>query len=457
MAYFKPLSRNAHAGLALAAAGWMLCAGLAQAAEAGRIVFASGEVRNGARTLAVGDAVQEGEQLLTGADGYVYMKTVDDGLLILRPNSHARIVTYHVDRAQPANTRVKLELVSGVARSVSGSAVKQARQNFRFNTPVAAIGVRGTDFSVSTSQETSNVTVLSGAIVVSGFGGVCTPGGTGPCEHAASRELGAGQPGQMLQVRRGLTTPQLLTANGQAPDNVAPPRSDEPGRNSGSAGQPLSSTEPSLDAQKTAALLQQALVRNNVTPPVTVPPVTLPPTETVVSTDPATPASQLVWGRWAAVLNQPATIDTAKQVGDKATRVAMDSYYALFRTQGADWQVPQAGSAGFSLAQSEAVLSNDGRAYAMGKLENGTLNVDFGKATFRTAFDLLADTERFKLQAEGVVGSDGGLIGNNPLFNPTTTNMTVNGALGPANNAAYIFSSKLDAHRSVNGVTYWQK
>ncbi|SHN42620.1 FecR protein [Duganella sacchari] len=443
-------------GFALGAA--MLVGANAYAGEAGRIVFVTGEVYADSRRAALNDAVQEGQELSTGKDGYVYLKTADDGLLILRPASRARIVAYHVDRQVPSNTHVKLELLSGVARSVSGTAVKQARQNFRFNTPVAAIGVRGTDFTVFTDQESSSVTVLSGAIVVSGFGGACLPTGGGPCEHTASRELAAGQTGQMLKVKRGETAPQLLNNSSSAPDAVSPPRTDEPSGKSGN-GQALS--EPSLDAQKAALVLQQ--VRNSITknsnntseqPTVTVPPpeVVTPPTVVV----PTEPPSQLVWGRWAAVADQAPLIDSAALLAAGGKRVAYNSYYTIIRTKGADWEVPQQGSMGFALRASDAfVMDSATQTATPATLQNGQLQVDFGKRTFSTGFDLLNAGQTYKLQSTGFVGGTGELSGNIQYVGGT--NMSVSGALGAANNAAYIFSSRLDEKRVANGVTYWTK
>ncbi|MGH8856186.1 MAG: FecR family protein, partial [Telluria sp.] len=200
----------------------------AYAAEAGKVIFAAGSAKVADKAGAEGTPVQEGALLTTGKDGFLYVKTIDNGLFILRPNTKAKIVAYHVDAKNPANTRIKLELISGIARSKSGEAVKLARQNFRFNTPVAAIGVRGTDFTVYTDQETSRVAVLTGGVVMSGFEGGCRPEGGGPCEGAASRELFATQRGQLLQVKRGTTAPQLLQSNGAGPDQVSPPRPDEP-------------------------------------------------------------------------------------------------------------------------------------------------------------------------------------------------------------------------------------
>ena len=438
------------------ALGVALLAGsaLAHAGEAGRIIFVSGEVHTDTRATALNDAVLEGQELITGKDGYVYLKTVDDGLLILRPGSRARIVAYSVDRKVPSNTHVKLELLSGVARSVSGTAVKQARQNFRFNTPVAAIGVRGTDFTVFTDQETSNVTVLSGAIVVSGFGGNCLPTGGGPCEHTASRELAAGQAGQMLRVKRGEATPQLLNSsgNGSAPDSVAPPRSDEPGKSS--SGQAMS--DPALDPQKSSLVIQQVRsVQKNDVPPVTVPPEVVNNPQDVV-TQPAVPASKLVWGRWAAVADQAPTIDAAPLIAAGGKRVAYSSYYTIVSTKGADWEVPQQGSVGFVLRDSDAFVMNSATKTATpATLQNGQLQVDFGARTFSTGFDLLNEGQTYKMQATGYVGGKGELSGN--LQFVKNTNMTVNGMLGANNDAAYIFSSRLDDKRVANGVTYWGK
>jgi hypothetical protein len=431
----------AGAALLLASAGVL-------AAEAGRVVFVSGDVQLGRRAVALNDAVQEGDEISTGRSGYVYVKTVDDGLLVLRPSSRARIEAYHIDRQNPANTRVKLEVHEGGARSVSGSGVKAARQNFRFNTPVAAIGVRGTDFTVFTDQETSNVTVLSGAIVVSGFGGSCQPGGAGPCEHQASRELSAAQAGQVLQVRRGRPEPNLLQGGAVSPDAVAPPHADEPGK---AAGTSTSSTEPSLDAQKASNVLQMAL---NVKQPLPETPLVVAPADQPVVQE--VPPSQLVWGRWAPLAGQPGTLKTAEITAGGGKVVATNSYYSIYRTQGADLVLPQSGTAGFSLSQGEALVSDAStKLVTPAALSNGQLTVDFGARSFTTGFDLTTGNDTFRLNGAGNMSEAGAISGTNRFI--PASNMTVNGALGSRNDAAYVFSARLDARRTTNGVTYWVK
>jgi len=445
------------------------CAAAAHAAEAGKVIFAAGAVQVADKAGAEGTPVQEGELLTTGDDGFLYVKTIDNGLFILRPNSKARIVSYHIDSKNPANTRVKLELLSGVARSKSGDAVKQARQNFRFNTPVAAIGVRGTDFTVYTDQETSRVTVLTGGVVVSGFAGACNPEGAGPCEGVASRELFAGQRGQLLQVKRGNTAPQLLQSGGSGPDQVSPPRPDEPvaktGGGSGNAAAPI------LDARKSDTL--DKLVNNHsvqvpqppkdpvvvvpVEPPVIVGPQPEPVNPPVVVVEPPPPPKQLVWGRWQDIAAAPATLNLEQQLKSDNTKVALLRNYAVFQTPGAEYVVPERGSVGFSLKSGEAyVYTGNGSLTTRADVSNGTLNVDFGARTFKTGFDLTTIAgESFKMASEGGVGYSGRLFGNESWRAPT--NMNVEGQLSNENGgaAAYIFERRLDDGRTINGGTYW--
>jgi hypothetical protein len=437
-------------------AGLAAAAQLASAAEAGKVIYVAGKADIADRAAALGAPVQEGDMLTTGADGYVYVKTVDNGLFILRPNTKARIAAYHVDASNPANTRIKLELLSGVARSRSGEAVKLARQNFRFNTPVAAIGVRGTDFTVFTDQNTSRVAVISGGITVSGFVGACRPEGSGPCEGGASRELSATQKGQLLQVQRG-QAPQLLQGSTLSPDVVAPPRADEPLSKSSGSGGSTPAGEPILDAKKSENLLQAGAqvppLAPTQQPPLPPPVITPPPLVEVVPPPVVVPGREISWGRFQPVLGLPVTTAIRK---DGADRLAFNDYFALFRSKdGALMSVPERGEVGFALNSSQAFVRDmTTQAVSAASLENGQLRVDFGTQAFSTSFDLLtAQSERFKMQAEGTVGRDGQLYGNSQFQQPT--NMTVNGVLGPNNDATYLFQGNIDVKRIATGVTYW--
>jgi hypothetical protein len=448
----------------------------AAAGEAGKVVFVAGEVKLAARAAVLDAAVQEGDELSTGADGYIYVKTIDQGFLILRPNSKARVVAYHIDAANPANTRVKFELLQGVARSISGNGVKHARQNFRFNTPVAAIGVRGTDFVVYTDQQTSRVTVVSGGVVVSGFAGACGPDGGGPCEGGASRELFAGQAGLMLQVQRGQTAPQLLRSPVMSPaDQGAPARPDEPVGKVGANG----GTEVNLDAQKAGNVLNGAKALNVappppvvtvppvvdqsdppqvVVPPVVVPPVVVPPE--VVPPVVAPPVlvygpPEVQWGRYQAVAGAPADTLVNAQISDlnKYAPAQVLGAYQIARLRDTAYVAPREGTAGFVLTSSDAILQRSGREAVQASVQDGKLSVDFGARTFNTSLTVVGDGVQVPFVSSGNVTKLGELVNVNSL-----ADYRVKGYLGGASaeEAAYLFQYKNSAVM-VNGATRWSR
>lgn len=460
-------------GLSLAA----LSAGLntAHAGEAGRIIYVTGSAQVAERAAVLNAPVQEGEMLVTGKDGYIYIQTADGGLFILRPSTKARIATYYIDKKDPANTRVKLELLSGVARSQSGEAVKLARQNFRFNTPVAAIGIRGTDFVVSADQDTTRVTVLSGGVTLSGFGGGCRPDGAGPCEGGAARELSAAQKGLLLQYRRGQAAPQLVPeTNAVTPDMIAPPRQDEPAKQ-GASGAVLPA-QPSLDAQKTVSLQQQIIAKESkptveqpnkpteTAPPITdanPPPVVAPVVPPVVPpvVEPAVPERRIIWGRWQSLASLPTVVDYVGEFSKGSQLVTQNDDYALFRTSDArEYVAPERGEVGFTLAKGEATIRTENNAAiapVQATLENGKLKFNFDQRTFATSIDLVNKDEKILLQSSGKVATDGRFVGDALYIAPN--NMRVSGILSndSGGTAAYLFTAPLSNSRSVNGATFW--
>ncbi len=427
------------------------------ATEAAHIVFIAGEASVAGRQVRVGDKVSEGDTLVTGRDGYLYLKTRDNGFFILRPNSLGQIVTYQIDTEDPSNNRIKLELQQGVARHISGDAVKSARQNFRFNTPVAAIGVRGTDFTVFASAETTRVAVLSGGVVVSPFSGECVSSGIGPCGGAFSRELFAEKVGHTLQVDRG-QIPVLYKGFDKVPDAVSPPHANEPKTNSPSSGAAISNSAAVTRAEtdlltplKIDAINQavsQALTRaaeSAVVAPTSIPPVAVP----LVGVP-------LVWGRWQAVLDKKIEVDVASLQASNQL-IATNNYYAIMRNRDAPWQAPVQTSAAFSMRDSQAVILNEASGKPTpAKIENGLLQVDFAKSNFFTKFDLVNQSERFSLQNRGEISTDGRLYGGNQFLLPN--NMDVRGALSnDSQAAAYLFQARLDQQRLATGVISWGK
>jgi hypothetical protein len=445
--------------------GLLLAALTAQAGEAGKLIFVTGSAQVAEKPAVEGAAVQEGQLLSTGANGFMYVRTVDNGLFILRPNTRARIAAYHVDTVNPANTRIKLELLSGVARSRSGEAVKLARQNFRFNTPVAAIGVRGTDFTVFTDNDTSRVAVISGAIVMTGFDGACRAEGSGPCEGNASRELSAAQRGMLLQLNRGQAAPQLMVSSGVGPDQVSPARPDEPVAKATSPGTTIA--DISLEAKKSASL--NAVAQQAQQPPVVNPPVVTPPPviETGKPEEPKTvepPVVQLpertyVWGRFQQVLGEAAPIALGDELAKGMKLLSARGNYVLLRSSaGANYIMPERGSVGFQLTGGDAHIysTQEDTSTEKVQLANGSLNVDFGARTFTTGVDLVG-AETIRMTGAGTLGPDARLYGNRTWG--AEGKMNIDGALTGANGggALYIFDGRIDSKRTVEGATLWGK
>lgn len=411
-------------------------ASLAIASEdAGTVVFTTGAALVDGKPAAEGAIVHSGEVLKTGVNGYVYVKTVDNGFFILRPASEAQISAYHADADQPANSRFKIELRQGVARSVSGAAVKNARQNFRFNTPVAAIGVRGTDFTVQTDDQTTRVAVASGGVVVSGFGAGCTADGGGPCEGPNVRELFAAQSDYVVEVNRKQSSPQLLRDPRLKPDTIVPPRGDEP------------ATTPKASASSDANLapLKQAQIDGAVSAARHKP---LP--------EPAVGPAAVLWGRWQPLIDRAAELDVDK-LATTYQLVGVNQYFALLNYRDRPFSAPQTGQYAFALQGAQAVLQSVTGVPALAGIENGRLSVDFGTSRFSTGFDLVAQGQRYALQAEGGVSASG--FSNPSQFLGST--MIVNGVLGSAANgsmvAGYLFNSRLNDGLSASGVTFWSR
>lgn len=173
--------------------------------------------------------------------------------------------------------------------------------------------------------------------------------------------------------------------------------------------------------------------------------------------DAAASQTDIIWGRWQVLLNQPATIDLTTQLNNNGARlVAINSNFALLTDKNRVWIAPSNISLGFALQQSEAyVLNTASNAVNSASLQNGVLLVNFSTSSFNTSFNVLYGSSTAKLQALGNVTSTGELIGANQFIAPT--NMVVNGVLSNQNggSAAYLFQSRIDSLHSITGATYW--
>lgn len=175
------------------------------------IAYAEGPERSKRQKLSSGMPVYEKDRLVTSSGGHVHIRFIDNGLVSLRPDSQLEIAHYTYNASTPEKSTIKFNLEEGIARSVSGTGAKAARHRFRMNTPIAAIGVRGTDFVVSAGKQDVRAIVNEGIIVVAPFSDQCAVSALGPCNVNAVELTGLSK--QMLEYNTLLDKPRLVPVN----------------------------------------------------------------------------------------------------------------------------------------------------------------------------------------------------------------------------------------------------
>ena len=143
----------------------------------------------------------EGEVIITSNASYVNIEFTDGGRVLLRPESRFQIDRYQFSgtasqpgaaAAQPGAAQAPRQesaffrLLKGGFRAVSGLIGHTRHEDYSVQTPVATIGIRGTDYEVRLCQgDCADITptpkdglyagVQAGAIALSNQGGTITP------------------------------------------------------------------------------------------------------------------------------------------------------------------------------------------------------------------------------------------------------------------------------------------
>jgi hypothetical protein len=417
----------------------LLCGlvGAAMAQEAagpsviGAVTFQTGKTqleRNGvALQLDKDQPLLVGDRLVTGSDGYIHARMVDHGFISVRPDSRLLIQTYTYTPKNPSTNRVGILLENGVARTISGKAGETNREHYRFNTPVAAIGLRGTDYVVHAQPDITRVSVLKGAVTLSAFGPNCQAGSLAPCVGPLARELAAGSPSTYMEVRAQGGLPIIVipeNGNKDAPNRVAPPHSEE--RNGLGERQPTSAV--TADVLSAVGAVAQAKPE---------------------------PIPAIVWGRWSSV-----ALPNIPLVGDFVTNDRETTFgnalFSLFRPT-ATPQLPVTGIVAMNYAQGDVYLQSTlvgpSQALAAATVSNAQLQLDFNSRQFTTSLNAATQAKVYALQAQGDIQWQGLLYGD-----PSRSNMAVAGVL--TNNAAeagYLFEANVAPGQTLVGATRWRR
>lgn len=373
------------------------------------------------RPLQTGAPVRVGETIETDASGHVHLRFVDGAVVSLRPASRLTIAAYADPRAGGA---IRLQIEQGSLRSITGRWGEADRQRFRLNTPLLAIGIQGTDFSVVASETINRIIVHAGAIVAAPFGGDCTPDAVGPCSSENARLLAADMSEQMLEFRKGELTPSYVPRRNLEEVQLAPKVGARP--------QIATAAKDELQPGVAEAATQQ---RVNELIPATAP---LPP--------------NLVWGRWAHAPVWPG--DTLALPREEAAagreRIAENIRYALYRLPQSE-PLPNAGVIDLGLDAAQAHFLQ-GREVLPAQVHDGSLRLDFAARRFDTRLTLeAAPTGKVPFQAGGDIKPDGS-------FGLTTISTRLQGAYatgGSGPTAGYVFE-RATPQGMFMGISTWR-
>lgn len=152
----------------------LLCAALVFAAEfamaqAATVFDVSGTAQatsasGAARTLRKGDAVNQGETVVTGDGSNVVLKFEDGQVVALAARSRFAITNYTYNKTEPAKSNVLLSLLDGGMRAITGLIGKSDPSRVSYRAANATIGIRGTDITVGTVGGNLAISVTEGGI-----------------------------------------------------------------------------------------------------------------------------------------------------------------------------------------------------------------------------------------------------------------------------------------------------
>jgi hypothetical protein len=129
-----------------------LAAGMDSSAEpsvAGTVIHVQGAAfanhRESSGNLSLGTQIRVGDHIVTGHNARVGLRMVDGAVLSLGADTEFAVNDYRYQEQAEQGT-ARLELIKGVFRAVTGAIGKLKERDFKVQTSVGTIGIRGTDF-----------------------------------------------------------------------------------------------------------------------------------------------------------------------------------------------------------------------------------------------------------------------------------------------------------------------
>ncbi len=126
------------------------CPAVALGTVAGVFQFVTGDVQvqsaNGAaKRASKGTPLSVGETVLSEKSGTAQIKMGDGAIVVVQPGSRVTVVEFRYEGREDGTERVRYRLDQGGFRAVTGVIGRANKGNYLIETPIAQMGVRGTD------------------------------------------------------------------------------------------------------------------------------------------------------------------------------------------------------------------------------------------------------------------------------------------------------------------------
>ena len=329
-------------------------------------------------------ALYSEDALVTGDNSFIHSKMNDGALISIRPQSHLQIDCYQ-SRPEQGDICLKFTLLNGQVRKVSGKSGKEEPTKYRLNTPVAAIGIRGTDYIASAQGGVSLVRVVEGAITVSPFVEGCNAQGFGECHTSLTtlltehdtyllRILSGQEPERVTEDLKALSSP-VLDTHAENEDLVSSGTSAEDKEQMMNSELKVLKDNAYLIDQFIQSASGESLAEEGggIAPPAI---------ELKRGTD-------LVFGTWnnyTQGISQP--YDVAKQGREV---IVGNASGALWRSEGV--YSPPGGKLDYQLSDSHAYVINSGHV-TPAEVVSGSMSIDFDAQNLKTSMRIVPDGMR---------------------------------------------------------------
>lgn len=372
--------------------------------QVGQVIFTKGLVLrhfDGQQQPVVAkNSVFAGDVITTDAAGHVQIRFVDGGFVSVRPGTRLVVEHYHSES-------IRFRLEQGVGRFVTGDYGMARKDRFRVNTPVAAIGIRGTDFVAQADQSVARVLVHSGAVQVSPFTSQCAIDAFGPCSGRLSKVLTESQSQVFLEISGEGAAPKVRSRK-HLPSDAAE-----------------------------AKLLFDA------------PPAELPESEGASASNQATTPDvddNVRWGRWSET-------EQAAMESEGFSLIGKNSEFALYRSN-ESIDLPASGDFNFSPTFTEAYAVQKNGVRQAAQITSPQLNINFAQQRFNTHLTWQTDALSIRYQASGQIDGRGVMVASDP----NSTMLNFYGVLSAkGQNAAYIFEGDTGTDLQALGLVRWQR